>query len=110
MRLVSPAGLHLSEAMGFQEEYDFDLLRNEAESRIIAELQQQTRELDESLKTPEAILDMAAYALNRVRPRYRVTLLGSLYTRTVADDEYEREVRDAVTAAISTVMENPPPA
>ena len=105
--LVLLAEIDSSAAMGFQEEYDFELLRNDAERRVIQEQEQQTRGLDERWRSQEAILDMAAYALNRVRPRYRVTLLGTLYTRAASDEEYPEEIRRRVAEAVQKVIDNP---
>jgi competence protein ComFB len=51
---------------------------------------------------------MAAIALNTVKPLYRVSLLGTLYTATAMDEKnYGSSVRDAVFLAIEKVRKNP---
>jgi competence protein ComFB len=51
---------------------------------------------------------MAAIALNSVKPLYRVSLLGSLYTAHAMDEKtYATSIREAVFAAIEKVRKNP---
>ncbi len=50
---------------------------------------------------------MAAYALNNVKPSYRVSLMGSVYTRSAQQSEYAREITRSVSEAIRKVRENP---
>jgi competence protein ComFB len=51
---------------------------------------------------------MAAIALNKVEPKYRWSLLGSLYTASaIYDEAYRERVRDAVREAIEIVRQNP---
>jgi competence protein ComFB len=87
--------------MALQDRYNFDDLVNEAERIVLNELERQLGDGIEAVSEDE-ILDMAAYALNSVRPRYRVNLLGRLYARST-DSEYEAEVQDAVAEAVSKV-------
>ena len=91
------------------EQYNFEVLKNEAESLVIKELDRQL----ESYTLPlcycnDCILDMAAMALNSIKPLYRVSLLGSLYTAAAMDEKkYASSVRDAVFNAIEKVRKNP---
>ena len=93
--------------MSFRDQYDFDSLVNEAERRVIDELERQTEGLGAEWTNEECLLDMAAYALNRIEPRYRATLLGKVYA-TADDPPYAAAVSAAVAQAIETVMGNPP--
>lgn len=90
--------------MSLLERYNFEDLVNEAERLVIDELERQLAargdEADE-----DQVLDMAAYALNKVPPLYRVNLLGRIYARNVAQP-YLEEIRAAVAAAIERVMNN----
>jgi competence protein ComFB len=92
--------------MALEDQYNFEDLRNEAERLVIEELDRQLQEAPDVCRTEECILDMAAYALNIVRPMYRVTLLGRLYASAV-DDAHLSEIRTAVSKAIQKVSENP---
>jgi competence protein ComFB len=95
--------------MGIVDEYDLDILENEAESLVIHEMEK--RLLDDAgsaiCRCQDCILDMVALALNAVKPLYRASLLGTLYARAAADTGYAHEIKDAVSMAIAKVTANP---
>jgi len=95
--------------MDFMKEYDFQLLKNEAENLVIKDLERQLGSFPEPIcKCNECILDMAAIALNTVKPLYRVSLLGTLYTASAMDEKkYGTSLREAVFNAIERVRKNP---
>ena len=94
--------------MGLRDDYNFEYLVNEAERLVLDLLEAQLNEhTDEVCKCQDCILDMAAYALNTVRPLYRVSLMGTLYARALEGSEYEEEVAEAVSQAIRRIMANP---
>jgi len=95
--------------MGFIEDYDFDLLKNEAEIMVIRELEQQLRsESDEMCRCNECIVDIAAVALNSIKPLYRFSLLGTLYaSQAMTEQAYADSVKQAVSQAIKKVRKNP---
>jgi competence protein ComFB len=91
------------------EHYDFENLKNEAETHIFDELEFQ---LDNNpldiCRCNDCVGDMAAIALNKVAPKYRWSLLGSLYTASALNDEvYRASVQEAVRNAIGIVSGNP---
>ena len=87
--------------MALQDRFDLEDLVNESERLVLDVLE---AELGGALDrvTEEQILDMAAFALNHVQPRYRVNLLGRLYAQNVTDNE-RADVEKAVRSAISKV-------
>ena len=95
--------------MAFTDQYEFEHLKNEAENLVLTELSRQL----ESYSDPvclcnECVMDMAAMSLNAVKPLYRVSLLGTLYTATAMDEAaYAKSVQEAVAAAVEKVRENP---
>jgi len=95
--------------MAFKDEYDFEFLKNEAENLVINELGRQLDEYKETVcRCNECIVDMAAVALNNVKPLYRVSILGTLYAANAMDEEnYASEIRQAVSKAINKVHSNP---
>lgn len=95
--------------MALIDNYDFELLKNEAENLVLNELERQLESYEGDLCTcNECVVDMAAIALNMVKPLYRFSILGTLYTsQAMADDAYGESVRSAVSAAIEKVRENP---
>lgn len=95
--------------MAFIDNYDFEHLQNEAEKLVIKELGRQL----ESFKGPiclcnDCVVDMAAFALNTVKPLYRVSLLGTMYAaNAMGEKNYASSVREAVFKAIEKVRKNP---
>jgi competence protein ComFB len=89
--------------MKLEEIYSFEELTNEAERFVIEELGRQLEIAGETAcRSPECVLDMAAYALNHVKPMYRVNLLGRLYVESL-HEEHKEEIRRAVQQAILKV-------
>ena len=92
------------------DKYDFDLLKNEAENLVLREMD---RQLECYNAAPiclcnDCVVDMVAMALNSVKPLYRVSLLGGLYTASAMDEKtYGGSVREAVFSAIEKVRKNP---
>jgi len=95
--------------MAFIDEYNFDLLKNEAETLVIHEVEEQLKsEPDDVCRCNECVVDIAAIALNSVKPLYRFSLLGTLYaSQAMTEQSYADSVKDAVTKAIKKVKENP---
>jgi competence protein ComFB len=96
--------------MAFINEYNFENLKNEAETVVIKDLGRQLEAYPDPIcKCNDCILDMAAMALNTVRPLYRVSLLGKLYTESAMAEggDFARSVRVAVFDAIEKIRKNP---
>jgi len=95
--------------MSFEEEYEFHMLKNEAENMVIRELELQLKTGNERMcRCADCVLDVAAMALNAVKPWYRVSLLGALYaSQAVTDKDYADSVKQAVHNAIRKVTDNP---
>ena len=95
--------------MGIRDDYDFSLLVNEAERMVTDELERKLEELaDPSICVcQDCILDMAAFALNSLRPVYRVSLLGTMYAHAMDESAYSDEIKRAVGGAITKVHANP---
>jgi competence protein ComFB len=89
--------------------YNFENLSNMAETIVFRELERQLDErADGVCKCNDCVVDMAAMALNSVKPLYRCSLLGGLYTAEAMNDPaYAKSVRDAVTLAVEKVSLNP---
>ena len=93
--------------MALKDSYDFDMLVNEAESLVLAELETQIARTPGLCTCQDCVLDMAAFALNKVKPSYRVSLMGSVYARAGARADYAREITQAVKEAVEKVRANP---
>ena len=93
--------------MGFRDEYNFDYLINEAERLVIEELERQLKDRDDVCTCEECALDMVAYTLNNVKPCYRVSLMGSLYARSMENTDYAKDLKRKVSEAIQKISSNP---
>jgi len=95
--------------MGIKEDYNFEYLVNEAERLVLEQLELQLANQDESkvCMCQDCVLDMAAFALNKVKPVYRVSLMGNLYAKSLQGSEYEDEIAAAVAQAIKKIAQNP---
>jgi competence protein ComFB len=95
--------------MAFKDKYDLDLLKNEAEQLVLQELEKQLgTSKKEVCRCNECIVDMAAIALNSIKPRYRFSLLGTLYAaQAMGEQSYADSVQKAVAMAITKVSSNP---
>jgi competence protein ComFB len=95
--------------MALKDSYNFELLQNEAEELILHELEKQLETQGPELcRCNECIVDMAAIALNTVKPLYRFSLLGTQYAAQAMNEQsYADSVRQAVAQAIVKVKSNP---
>ena len=93
--------------MSLKDLYNFENLVNEAERLVIEELERQFNERDDICTCEECTLDMAAYALNNVKPYYRVSLMGSLYAHAMDNTDYAKQIKKAVKEAIEKICRNP---
>ena len=84
-----------------------DTLVNEAEELVVQEIRRQVSRQPELCTCDECVLDMAAYALNKVKPRYRVSLLDTVYADRQERSAYARQIEEAVAEAILTVKTHP---
>ena len=95
--------------MSFDNEYNFDLLKNEAEILVLREVEQQLKNAPKDMcRCNECVVDIAAIALNSVKPLYRFSLLGTLYaSQAMTEQSYADSVKNAVSMAIDKVRKNP---
>jgi competence protein ComFB len=95
--------------MAFIDNYDFELLVNEAEKLVLAELGRQLESHGGNIcLCNDCVADMAAMALNNVKPLYRFSILGALYAGQAMEDAvYARSIQEAVSTAIEKVSRNP---
>jgi competence protein ComFB len=93
----------------FRQKYDFSILVNEGERMVLEELGQrlESGEYTGICSCQDCVLDMAAYALNKLTPLYRVSLLGTMYTHSMDEGDYGLKVASSVREAIKKISANP---
>lgn len=99
----------MGDKMSFKDKYEFDLLVNEMENAVFDELENQLKEdtEDKICKCQDCILDMAAYALNNLKPAYRSSLTGKIYSQRLYNGEEKLEIERVVKKAIEKISKNP---
>ena len=96
--------------MALADDYEFGLLVNDAVDAVIAELDYQLslEENADACRCHDCVLDMAALALNNVKPAYRSSLVGVIYAQKLYnEDETKNQIEEAVRQAIDKVKTNP---
>jgi competence protein ComFB len=93
--------------LSLADRFHFDSLVNEAERLVVEEIGRQLPAHGDLCTCDECLMDIAAHALNKVRPRYRVSLLDRVLGNRSDANAYSREVRRAVTEAILKIKANP---
>jgi competence protein ComFB len=95
--------------MAFIDSYNLEHLANEAEHLVHEELGRQLESYQgEICLCNDCVVDMAAMALNTVKPLYRYSLLGTLWASSaMTDEDYAASIQEAVSNAIEKVRENP---
>jgi competence protein ComFB len=95
--------------MAFIDNYDLENLVNEAERLVQEELGRQLESYQgEICLCNDCVVDMAAMALNTVKPLYRYSLLGTLWASSAMEDEaYAASLKEAVSNAIEKIRANP---
>ena len=94
--------------MTFSENYRLDEIKNEVEEFTFRELEKQLAKIpDEDIcKCVDCIQDMACFALNQIKPKYTVSLLGSLFTKAETEALIQ-DIDTVVAMAIEKISQNP---
>jgi len=94
--------------MAIRDKYDLEDLKNETEEFVFQELEKQLDMIsdDDICKCHDCVLDMICLTLNRLQPRYRVSLIGTLYAKVESKD-LEKEIADTVAEVLMKVSQNP---
>ena len=95
--------------MGIRDDYNFEFLVNESERLVFDQLEKQLSipENADVCRCEDCVMDMAALALNSVKPMYRASLMGNLYASALEGSPQEEEARHAVARSIKKISENP---
>jgi len=95
--------------MSLNDSYNFENLINETERIVLEQLEflLEQKDAEDICKCQDCVLDMAALALNSLKPHYRVSLIGTVYAQAELDDDYAEEVKQIVSSAIKKIAANP---
>jgi competence protein ComFB len=93
--------------MGIRDRYDLDLLVNQTEEKVLQRIEGLLKERDDICACQDCVLDLVTYTLNRVTPRYRVSLLGALRENKRADRKLEVEIDVALQSGLERIRRHP---
>ena len=93
--------------MAITDKYDFETLVNDAERMVLQELETQLATAVNICTCQDCVLDMAAFALNNVKPTYRVSLMGRVYAQSGSNAQHAQAISRAVREAVAKVKANP---
>ena len=95
--------------MSLKDSYNFEYLMNETEKIVLEQLEflLEQKDAEDICKCQDCVLDMAALALNSLKPHYRVSLIGTVYAQAESDDDYAEEVKQVISSAIKKIAANP---
>ncbi len=93
--------------MGLREQYDFSLFVNESENIVIQELEKQLNEPENKdvCRCQDCILDILALSLNNIKPAYRSSFKGIIYSQALKNND--ELFKNEVARAIQKVKRNP---
>lgn len=95
--------------MDLEKNYDMTILVNDTERMVLDELGKRldSAETEGLCTCQDCVVDMAALALNTLKPHYHASLLGTMYAHAVEESGFADEVRKAVDDSIVKVKANP---
>ena len=86
--------------MKLNERYDLENMKNRAEEMVFEAIEKQIEKGADMCTCEECVLDLAAYTLNRVKPRYYTSLLAPLAPRPEAARKEQVEIDLAIASGL----------
>ena len=94
--------------MALDNNYDLSNLKNHTEEVVFRVMEEELAKIsdEDCCKCQDCVLDMVCLSLNKLQSRYRVSLMGTIYS-TANDGDFEQQVEEKVREAIETISINP---
>jgi competence protein ComFB len=92
--------------MALEDRYNFDTIRNLTAEAVYGRVDRLLSEREDVCSCQTCVLDLVAYALNHVTPRYQTSLLGSLHPDNVREKKMEVEIDLALQAGVKRLREH----
>ena len=93
--------------MALPDDYDLEILRNEAAESVYERVAGLLDARPELCRCQTCVLDLVAFVLNRVSPRYSVSLLGDLHPDGAKAKRMQVEIDLALQAGVKRLREHP---
>ncbi|MCL2294710.1 MAG: late competence development ComFB family protein [Spirochaetes bacterium] len=92
--------------MNLNEIYNFEYLKNEAEELVKDTLAKEMKRDKTICDCQDCILDIVGFTLNNIKPLYKTSLKGGLYTN-IPDEKYLEALKKTLKQAIEKIKANP---
>lgn len=93
--------------MALQDTYHLETLRNETAEVVYKRVQELLDARPELCRCQTCVLDLVAFVLNRVSPRYSTSLLGDLNPDPLKGRRMKVEIDLALQAGVTRLREHP---
>ncbi len=93
--------------MSLQDRYNLENLRNLSADKVHARVEELLTEGGMLCACQECVLDLLAYVLNRVSPRYATSLLGDLHPDPAIEKKQQIEIELAIEAGLKRLRKHP---
>ena len=93
--------------MALRERYDLESIRNKTKELVYERIEKLLEEGEDFCKCETCVLDLAAFTLNRVTPRYTTSMLGDLHPDRVLEKKIQVEIDLALRAGLKQLREHP---
>jgi competence protein ComFB len=93
--------------MALTDRYDLSGLRNEAAEMVCARIERLLTERPDVCSCNSCVLDLVAFILNRVTPRYATSLLGDLHPDPVRLKRMQVEIDLGIRAGLQRLALHP---
>jgi competence protein ComFB len=92
--------------MALEDRYNLDTIRNRSAEAVYGRVERLLLEREDVCKCRTCVLDLVAYTLNHVSPRYQTSLLGDLHPDKVREKRMEVEIDLALQAGVQRLREH----
>lgn len=93
--------------MALQEHYDVGRIRNLTAEYVYRRVEEELAKRSDVCKCESCVLDLIGFTLNRVTPRYAVSMLGELNPSPRKTRRLELETDLAIRAGIDRLKKHP---
>ena len=93
--------------MPLQEKYALEKIRNESAELVYERIETILEDAEDLCSCETCVLDLAAFVLNRITPRYSTSLLGDMHPDEVKVKKQQVEIDLAIRAGLKRLREHP---
>jgi hypothetical protein len=93
--------------MSLEEKYNLEAIRNETAEHVYDRVERLLGETGHLCRCEACVLDLVTFTLNRVTPRYSISLLGNLHPDPALTRRQQIEIDLALRAAVKRLQEHP---